>query len=373
MYPGGGSLLGLLADDLKSDEVADSFAARMSQGLYGFITYDYVHALHKVEPWANEGEHARMMREATVVVFDHAEQTLTIAGPGPAAVNRCEWEMTHGPSMPGLPIPSRDHLPEGLDIPQSDAAFAEKVRKALRFLAASEQERLILARTFRAPERGADTLDAYRALKLLSPSRWHFFFEFGASPMAEGFCIAGASSDIVARVKDGQVTFDADGEMREQDLQIALNESGLGDKPGIALLRSIFPVKRIVGSRVPRITEIIRRIETSPRRIWGGAVGFACPGGDYEFMLARTAIVLRAGYFEVLGAADIVQNTDAESTAQATMEDARAALVAIRLAQDMARRREEAEERKRQREAELAAAKEAEATLAKEKEGVGEG
>lgn len=363
MYPGGGGLLRLLADDLKSEEVAESFAARMSQGLYGFISYDFVHALHKVEPWANEGEHARMLRDATVVVFDHAAQTLTIAGASPGALNRCEWEMTHGPEMRALAFPDRGHMPEGLDIPQSDAAFAEKVRKALRFLAASEQERLILARTFRAPERGADMLDIYRALKLLSPSRHHFFFEFGASPMAEAFCVVGASSELVARVKDGQVLWNADGEIKEQDLQVALREAGYEDLHGISLLRSVFPIKQVVGSRVPRITEIIRRLETAPRRIWGGAVGFACPGGDYEFVLARTAIVQRHGYVEVLGATDILRDTDAESSALKTVEDARSALAAIRAGQDAAAQREEEAEKKRIREAE-AAAKAAEAVAA---------
>lgn len=360
MYPGGGTLIGLLTDDLKSEELPDSFAARMSQALAGFISYDFVHALHRIEPWADEGEHARMMRDATVVVFDHAAQTLTIAGSSKGAVNRCEWEMTHGPEVLGLPVPDRTLMPEGLDVPQSDAAFAEKVRKALRFLAGSEQDRLVMARTFRAPQRDADMLDVYRALKLLSPSRHHFFFEFGASPMAEGFCVAGASSDLIARLKDGLVTWSEDGEMKEQPLDVALREAGHEEETGVAMLRSAFPAKQIVGNRAPRVLEIIRRLETAPRRLWGGGIGFACPGGEYEFVLARTTIVLRNGYFEVLGAADVASDIEPESSAVKTIEDARAALASIRTAQDAAVKREEEAAKKRAKEEEAAAAKAAE-------------
>jgi anthranilate synthase component 1 len=349
--------------------------------------------MHGVEPWPDEGDAARMMRDATVVVFDSVTQTLTMAGRTKNALDRCEWEMSHGPDLPGLRLPDPGAIPEFLDVFIEEAAFAEKARRAAKLVESGDASDVLLARSFRAPMRGADPFDVYRALRVLSPSRYHFFLEFGDTPIAEGLAIAGSSDEILAHIEDRRVTLrpttearggggpGASGDPTEDAEHTALVDAAraeaerhcepgsvavtsqrradrFGDRTHIAsevtgalregtktidVLRAVFPAGSRQGSPRPRVTKIIRELEVSPRRIWGGVVGYASPGGSFELAVASVAVVARRGYLELLGGARIGKDTDPEAAAKASLTDARAALAAVRTAQDMAKARDEAE------------------------------
>ena len=109
------------------------------------------------------------MQGATVAVFDHLEHTVTVAGPSNASVNRCTWEMTHGPGMRLLRAPNPANEPEYVDASMDDATYIARVRRAQEHISAGELKEIVLARTFRTPIRGADPIDIYRALRVLSP------------------------------------------------------------------------------------------------------------------------------------------------------------------------------------------------------------
>jgi len=330
LYPGGGNALDLLQQDLVSEEVAETFPERLSQALVGYIAYDVVHAMHGIDPWADETDVARMMRDATVAVFDHAKQTLTIAGRTKGAVERCAWEMTHGPELPAMEMPDAHARPEFLEALITDAAYAVKAKRALAYIGGGEASSVVLGRAFRSPLRGADPFDIYRALRVLSPSKYHFFLEFGEMPMAEGLAIAGAADEVLA-----------DGPSR------------------IEPLREKFPARAVVGEPKKRAAQIIRELEPSSRRAWGGAVGYAIPGGSFELTVPRVTVIARRGFLEVTGVAELVKGLAPEAGAEATWSDARGAFAAIRAAQDLARARDEAAEAKRAKEEAAARAKEA--------------
>lgn len=321
LYPGGGNALDLLEQDLASDEVAETFPERLSQALVGYIAYDVVHAIHGLDPWPDETDVARFMRDTTVAVFDHAKQTLTIAGRTKGAVERCAWEMTHGPELSAMNMPDANERPEFVDPTITDVAYAVKARRALRYIDEGEASSVMLGRGFRSPLRGADPFDIYRALRVLSPSKYHFFLEFGEMPMAEGLAIAGAADEVLA-----------DGPSR------------------IEPLREKFPARSVVGEPKKRAAEIIRELEVGSRRAWGGVVGYAIPGGSFELTVARVAVIARRGFLEVTGVAELTKGLAPEAAAEATWGDARAAFAAIRAAQDMAKAREEAAEAKRAKE-----------------------
>jgi anthranilate synthase component 1 len=329
LYPGGGNALDLLQQDLVSEEVAETFPERLSQALVGYIAYDVVHAMHGIDPWADETDVARMMRDATVAVFDHAKQTLTIAGRTKGAVERCAWEMTHGPELPAMEMPDAHARPEFLEALITDAAYAVKAKRALAYIEGGEASSVVLGRAFRSPLRGADPFDIYRALRVLSPSKYHFFLEFGEMPMAEGLAIAGAADEVLA-----------DGPSR------------------IEPLREKFPARAVVGEPKKRAAQIIRELEPSSRRAWGGAVGYAIPGGSFELTVPRVTVIARRGFLEVTGVAELVKGLAPEAGAEATWSDARGAFAAIRAAQDLARARDEAAEAKRAKEEAAARAKE---------------
>lgn len=66
-------------------------------------------------------------------------------------------------------------------------------------------------------------------------------------------------------------------------------------KPGIGLtdiFRALFPCGSVTGAPKRRTMEIISKLETSPRGVYCGAIGYVSPGGEAVFSVAiRTAVV----------------------------------------------------------------------------------
>lgn len=422
IYPPGGDALGLLADEIAELELPENtgpeaLAARFSQALVGFITYDAVNHPHKIKPWPESPSLARVMRGATVVVFDNLQQTLTIAGRSKGAVNRCEWEMTHGPELWPLPTPDPKAAPEWVDVSMDDEKYMARVRRAKEYIAAGDAFQIVLARSFRSPQRNADPFDVYRALRVLSPSPYLYFLDFGATPMGPGLSIAGASPETMVQLKDGKMTLrpiagtrprganEADDDALAAELiadpkeraehvmliDLARNDAGRVCEPGSVelsanmiverfshvmhivsevtgapragmspgdVVRAAFPAGTLSGAPKVRATEIIRELETGPRGVYGGAIGYVMPDGSLDLAIAIRTVVMQDGEFEVTAGAGIVQDSVPELEAQETRNKARAALAAIRAAQDAVLAREAAEEA---RQAKLAAKAEAEA------------
>jgi anthranilate synthase component I len=411
VYPTGGDALLSLTHDLPAAPAprpAEGLAARFTEAWVGYIAYDAVHAMHRVEPWPNEEAPARLMRDATVVVFDNLEHTLTIAGRSVNVVNRCEWEMAHGPELPVRRPPDPGGVPEHLEVTMDDASFGAKVLRAKEHIAAGDALQVVLARTFRAPLRGADPFDVYRALRMLSPSPYLYFLDFaerrmapGQAPLAEPLSIIGASPETMVRVHEGRMTLRPiagtrrRGANEEEDralaaelladpkeraehvmlIDLARNDVGRVCVPGsvelttemgveryshvmhivsevngtlrpgvsgMEAVRASFPAGTLTGAPKVRATQIIRQLESGPRGIYGGAIGYLMPDGDVDLAIAIRTVVARGGQFEVTAGAGIVDGSVPALEAEETRNKARAALAAIRAAQDAATAREAA-------------------------------
>lgn len=89
-------------------------------------------------------------------------------------------------------------------------------------------------------------------------------------------------------------------------------------KPHVApleALRSLFPCGSVTGAPKIRAMEIIREVESSPRGVYTGSIGYIAPSGDFCFNVAiRTAIVGKDGQGEVGIGGGIV--ADSELTAE---------------------------------------------------------
>ncbi len=69
-------------------------------------------------------------------------------------------------------------------------------------------------------------------------------------------------------------------------------------RPGVNLpevLRALFPSGSMTGAPKPRTMEIIAELETSPRGVYSGAIGFASPDGSAAFNVAIRTVELRNG------------------------------------------------------------------------------
>ncbi|WP_437877081.1 chorismate-binding protein [Sorangium sp. So ce513] len=347
LLPSGFDPFATLTDGLAQPAAPDApreLAARICRSLVGFVSYDAVHQLMGIEPWPEEMYLGRVMKDATVVVFDSAAQTMTIAGPSQGAVNRCAWELAHGPEQQSLPAIDPEALPEHLETPVTDEVYAAKVAAARERIAAGEAEEVVLARRFRAPLRGADPFDVYRALRLLAPSTHLYFLDFAESPFAPGLAIAGASGETLVRVAHDPPDGPRDG----------------GASP-IEALRAAFSSGGAVGAPAARASAISRALEVGPRRVYGGAVGYFGPEGAE---IARTlgAVWSDAGYFEVMTGARVGNASEPHAETERTHRDARGPLSAIRAAHEARKARDLAEEKKAA--AERAAEEKAEAEKA---------
>ncbi len=193
----------------------EDLAARLTGALVGYIAYDAVNQAHGIPAWPGSQTLARLMRDATIVVFDNLRQTVTIAGDSAAAVDRCAWQMTHGPELRPLRAPDPAGVPGVVDVTVDDAGFMADVTRAKEYIAAGDVFQVVLARRFSSPQAGADPFDVYRALRVLSPSPYLYFLDFtpidapsgaGGGARVPGITIAGASPETLVRLTAGQMT-----------------------------------------------------------------------------------------------------------------------------------------------------------------------
>ena len=404
LYPVGRDALAELAVDIAgltppaavaASPFADTeaLAARLTRSLIGYVAYDAVNHAHGIPHWPGTDTLARVMRDATIVVFDNLRQTVTIAGASNAEVNRCEWEMTHGPELFALHAPDPRGVPETVDVAVDDAAFMARVVRAKEYIAAGDAFQVVLARTFSSPLQGAEPFDVYRALRVLSPSPYLYFLEFGETSFASAFTIAGASPETLVRLAHGKMTLRpiagtrrrgapeaedvalaaellADPKERAEHvmlIDLARNDVGRVSVPGSVeltanmvveryshvmhivsevtgtpradvtpgdVVRAAFPAGTLSGAPKVRAMQIIRELEEDARGVYGGAVGYAMPDGSLDFAIAIRTVVMHNDRFQVTAGAGIVEGSVPELEAQETRSKAQAALAAIRAAQD---------------------------------------
>ncbi|XXY18878.1 chorismate-binding protein [Sorangium sp. So ce216] len=334
LLPSGHDPFATLAEELGQPGAPDAsgeLAARICQSWIGFLSYDTVHQLMGIEPWPEETYLGRVMKEATVVVFDSAAQTMTIAGRSQGAVNRCAWELAHGPEQQSLPALDPDALPEHLEAPVTDEDYAAKVAAARERIAAGEAQEVVLARRFRAPLRGADPFDVYRALRLLAPSTHHYFLDFAESPFAPGLTIAGASGETLVRV--------------EREPPAGQRGADVSHASPVAALRAAFSGGSAIGAPAARASAISRALEVGPRWVYGGAIGYFGLEGA-EIARALGAVWIDSGYFELMTGARVGDGSEPRAEAERTRRDARGPLSAIRAAQDARKAHDLAEEKR---------------------------
>lgn len=86
-------------------------------------------------------------------------------------------------------------------------------------------------------------------------------------------------------------------------------------KPGTGILdvlENLFPCGSITGAPKLRAMEIIHEVETGPRGLYTGSIGYIAPGGDFAFNVAiRTAVIDSDGNGEIGIGGGIVADSEA--------------------------------------------------------------
>jgi anthranilate synthase component 1 len=341
---------------------------------------------------------ARFLGGATVVVFDALAQTMTIAAEDAAAVERALADLEHPPRLGDIKVPDRSRIPAQVTTDLDDEGYKQRVLRAQEYIAAGDAFQIVLARTFSVPRAGRDPFDVYRAMRLVNPSPYMYFLDLPPAPGAkdEGrLRIAGASPETMVRLEDGAMTVrplagtrprgktpEEDKRLEEELLAdpkeraehvmlIDLGRNDVGrvarigsvellrkfeieryshvmhivsevrgqvapEVPSLEVARAAFPAGTLSGAPKVRAMQIIRELETRPRGIYGGAIGYVGASGDLDLAIAIRTLVCKGETFEVTAGAGIVEASDPQSEADETRNKARAVLCAIEAAPNVA-------------------------------------
>jgi anthranilate synthase component 1 len=316
LFPPGDKAFSQIIEGMTPDPAAPKgLAEQLSQASIGYIAYEAVHAIHGVESWEHQNSLCRLMKNATVALFDHRFHTVTIAGPSRGSVKRAAWEMTHGPELPQLTAPDPAAFPEYHDAMVEDAAFAARLARAQRYVEAGDVEQLVLTRSFLTSMRNADAFDVYRALRLLAPAPYLYFLEFGGTPFAPGLILTGSAGSPAVIHAAGEVTPEA-------------------------AFRASFPSEAGTGRPQARALQIVRELEHGARGVLGGAVGYILPDGSLRMAAPLLTLSIQDSQVEMGGSTVVRAGYEGDSTRQGIEP----ALAAVRAAQDAATEREKAEE-----------------------------
>jgi anthranilate synthase component 1 len=370
----------------------ESLAERFVGAHVGMLAYDMVHFVTKVPGWSQQELDypiARLVGDATVIVFDNLDHTATIASTDRESIERAEADLGKVAPLAPLVSPDASALPTDVDV--SDADYGKAVERCKEYIRAGDAFQVVPARTFSVPADGADVFDVYRALRVLSPAPYMYLLEFPARDGAPPLAIAGASPETSSRVENSRITLRPiagtrrRGRTSEEDqalakemiedpkeraehvmlMDLARNDVGRVSKAGSVrlplkmevqrfshvmhivsevegelddrynawdALRATFPAGTLTGAPKVRAMQIIRELEPRPRGAYGGAIGYVTRGTDLDFAIAIRTVVMRQGRFEVTAGAGIVADSVPELEAMETRNKARAALAAIHAA-----------------------------------------
>ncbi len=370
-------------------------ALRFANAAVGMIAYDIVHYATKVDVWPELAGKpvARLIRGATVIVFDNLTHTAVIAAADPAEVERAEQCLLRTPGVSMIPPPDAGAQPSSaeVDVNLSDADYGRAVERAKEYIRAGDAFQIVPARTFSTPAGDADPFDVYRALRVLSPAPYMYLLELPALEGAPAVAIAGASPETLVRVENRKITLrpiagtrrrgrsaDEDDALAREMLSdpkeraehvmlidLARNDVGRVARPGSVellhnmiveryshvmhivsevrgdlreglgpwdVIRATFPAGTLSGAPKVRAMQIIRELEARPRGAYGGAIGYVTRGSDLDLAIAIRTVVMQDGRFEVTAGAGIVADSVPELEAKETRNKARAALAAIHAA-----------------------------------------
>jgi anthranilate synthase component 1 len=366
-------------------------AERFARAQIGYVAWDVVHSLEKVPSWGDlhVGPAARFLGGSTIVVFDNLRQTVTIAAESQADVERARIDLDAAVHLTPLPLPDPTRLPRTVDVDVDDAAYEAMVRRGKEYIAAGDAFQIVLARTFSVARDDRDPFDVYRAMRVLNPSPYMYFLDLPPTPgEATRTQIAGASPEPMVRLEDGVMTIrpvagtrprgktSAEDDSNARDLladpkeraehvmliDLARNDIGrVADVGSVTLvkqmeierfshvmhivsevrgkisqsvsplevLRAALPAGTLSGAPKARAMQIIRELESRPRGVYGGAVGYVSASGDLDFAIAIRTAVCRGDTFEITAGAGIVEASDPKSESDETRAKARAVLCAV--------------------------------------------
>jgi len=263
--------------------------------------------------------------------------------------------------------------------------FEDDVRAAKEHIAAGDIYQVVLSQRFEA-DVAADPFTVYRALRHVNPSPYMYFIRMG------GVSVVGSSPEMLVRVEGSRVETHPiagtrpRGRNDEEDMRLAeelkrnekeraehvmlvdLGRNDVGrvcqygsvrvpqfmglerfshvmhltsvvegrladDRDRLDALVSCFPAGTVSGAPKVRAMQIIQELESTPRGLYAGAVGYLDFAGNLDFCIAIRTIIMSKGKAYVQAGAGIVIDSNPAAEYEETRDKARALVRALELAQ----------------------------------------
>ncbi len=377
---------------------------RFVGGAVGYQGYDVVRFFEKLPETAvvplNIPDAIFLLAD-TLVVFDHARHRLLIlanarvngdVGDGDVAASYVEAiqriERVSEKLLRPLPaVPHRrwgvKQYNNGLSANMNRERYQEIVAEAKEYIAAGDIFQVVLSQRF-SRQTSAHPFAIYRSLRMLNPSPYMFYFDFGELDLQ----VIGASPEMHVRLEDGVASVrpiagtrwrgqtpaedaalaeDLLADPKERAEHVMLVDLGRNDigrvseygsvnvrdlmvvekyshvmhivshvegqiKPDMDafdLMRATFPAGTVSGAPKVRAMEIIEELEGERRGLYAGAVGYFSYDGSMDTCIAIRTMAMQGDTVHVQAGAGIVADSDPASEYQECVNKAKALLVAV--------------------------------------------
>ena len=338
-------------------------------GLVGAFGYDVVRYYERLPPNRAELEglpHAALAAPASVLVFDHLTRRVALLHSGSERERRqLRQEVIHalrggigGRAAAGTP--RRRFSPSAASFEKTE--FMDVVRRCKEYIAAGDIYQIVMSVRF-AGTGDLDPFSCYRAMRLLNPSPYMFFFESGSLK------VAGASPEALVRLGQGQASLRPiagtrpRGSSRREDaaleeelladpkenaehvmlVDLARNDLGRVAERGtvhvnpyrkieryshvmhivsgvrgtlkpehdaLDLFAATFPAGTLVGAPKVRAMELIAELEPVARGLYGGSVGYLSRNGNMDQAITIRTLVFHDDEYSFQAGAGIVADSD---------------------------------------------------------------
>jgi anthranilate synthase component 1 len=365
-------------------------------GAVGFISFETSNEFEQLpKPKSNIPLKTCFMISDELIVFDNIKHTIKVIVNTKIdefnslekayeyaceRIERIEYQIKNNP----LPTFNSEPLDIEFKSNMTKEYFLDMVKKAKEYIINGDIIQVVLSQKF-TTELPAHPMQIYRALRLINPSPYTFFFKYGDK------ILVGSSPEIMVRLQNGkaivrpiagtrprneneeidkQNAIDLLNDEKERAEHVMLVDLGRNDLGRIAkkatvqvkdlmvieryshvmhivsnveceinddmdafdLVKASFPAGTLSGAPKIRAMEIINELEPEYRGAYGGAIGYIGYNGEMDLAITIRTLEIENNKISVQAGAGIVADSDPEKEFEETMHKSAGMKKALQLA-----------------------------------------
>jgi len=335
-----------------------------SGGLVGVSGYDVVRLFEKLPQGTIAQSNipdAAFVAPASLLVFDHLTRRVALLHDGPEAERKQLRQEVIRLLRGGIPASNGSVIISAAEASFSEAEFSERVEGCKEYIAAGDIYQIVMSILFSGRSNVAP-FEVYRALRLLNPSPYMFFFDF------DDLQVVGSSPEALVKLNGNKASLrpiagtQPRGETREQDIanekslladpkeaaeHVMLVDLARNDLGRVAVAGSVqvdpyraieryshvmhivsgvqgiladgydqfdlfaasFPAGTLVGAPKVRAMEIIEEMEGVGRGLYAGTAGYFGLSGDMDQAITIRTLVFSGDEYSFQAGAGIVADS----------------------------------------------------------------